>query len=88
MTTLQELINARMKEIINIDDFKVKAIKSVVKNTFGIYCPNCGSDNVHEDIKQLRAGDEQADHIYKCLNCGNTGKNNFLTHPPKEMKKK
>lgn len=83
MTSLQDLINEKLFEMIKIENFKTKAIKTLIRNTFGIYCPICGSDNVHEDVKQLRAGDEQADHIYKCLNCGNTGKNNFLTHPKK-----
>ena len=83
MTSLQDLINEKLFKMIKIENFKTKAIKTLVRNTFGIYCPICGSDNVHEDVKQLRAGDEQADHIYKCLNCGNTGKNNFLAHPKK-----
>lgn len=79
--SLQGMINARMRELIHIEDFKTKEIKELIKNTFGIYCPVCGSDNVHEEMKQLRAGDEQANHIYKCLNCGNVGKDNFLSHP-------
>ena len=85
--SLQEIINKTLYELIKIDDFKTKDIKTLIKNTFGIYCPICGSDNVHEEMKQLRSGDEEANHIYKCLNCGNAGKDNFLSHPLKESKK-
>lgn len=81
--SLQEIINKTLYELIKIEDFKTRDIKVLIKNTFGIYCPICGSDNVHEEMKQLRSGDEEANHIYKCLNCGNTGKDNFLTHPLK-----
>ena len=79
--SIQSIINKILKEIVDIKDFKTKDLKLLFKNTFNIYCPVCGSDNVHEEMKQLRSGDEEANHIYKCLNCGNTGKDNFLTHP-------
>ena len=85
--SIQDLINDRMRELIIISDFKTKEIKSLIKNTFGIYCPICGSDNVNEQVKQLRAGDEEANHIYTCLNCGHRGKDNFLTHPKSNSKK-
>ena len=85
--TLQTIINETMYKLIDINKFKTKDIRGLIKNTFNIYCPVCGSDNVHEEVKQLRAGDEEANHIYKCLNCGYLGKDNFLTHPKHVSKK-
>ena len=82
--SIQTIINNTLNNILKIEDFKTKDIKTLIKNTFNIYCPVCGSDNVHEEMKQLRSGDEEANHIYKCLNCGNSGKDNFLTHPLKK----
>ena len=86
--SIQSIINNTLEKIIKIEDFKTRDIKTLIKNTFHIYCPRCGSDNVHEEMKQLRSGDEEANHIYKCLNCGNTGKDNFLTHPLKKSDNK
>ena len=85
--SLQDLINETLYKLIRIEDFKTRDVKTLIKNTFGIYCPICGSDNVHEEMKQLRSGDEEANHLYKCLNCGNSGKDNFLSHPLEHSKK-
>lgn len=86
-SSIQEIINSRLYELVQIQDFKTKATRGLTKNSLNIYCPVCGSDNVHEEMKQLRAGDEQANHIYICLSCGHSGKDNFLTHPKDQPKK-
>ena len=81
--SIQSLINDKLLNIMHIENYKTKDIKTKIKNTFNIYCPVCGSDNVHDEMKQLRSGDEEANHIYTCLNCGTTKKDAFLTHPLK-----
>lgn len=68
---LQRLIDKDLRERIPIDAFKQKNIVTMVKNTVGIKCKQCGSDNVYVESKQVRSADEAMTKFYTCLNCGN-----------------
>ena len=69
--TLQDMINKDLLNIINMKDFIKEYIDPTnVKNTSGVVCSNCGSENLHVELKQTRSADEEATSIYKCLDCG------------------
>ena len=75
---IQALINSLMREKIDINAFKKETIKTKIANTHGIFCPVCGSNNVHCEVIQLRSSDEASDKIFTCLRCGYMCKNKFL----------
>lgn len=68
---LQRIIDKELRERISIDAFKQDKIVTMVKNTVGIKCKQCGSDNVYVESKQVRSADEAMTKFYTCLNCGN-----------------
>lgn len=68
---LQKLIDNDLRKRIPIDAFKQKKIITMIKNTVGIKCKQCGSDNVYVESKQVRSADEAMTKFYTCLNCGN-----------------
>ena len=71
MTELQEAINAIVDQILPVELFqKAGEIAQKVKNTFGVHCPKCKSDNVYEKAAQLRSADEISSIFMECLTCG------------------
>ena len=70
-STLQEDINKDLLERIPIDAFIQEHIQLIVKNTVGVICKKCGSDDVYCESRQLRSIDEATTKLYTCLNCGN-----------------
>ena len=86
---IQEIINKKMREKIDITAFVREVTQVKVANTHGVYCPMCGSNEVYCEIVQLRSSDEASDKIFTCLRCGYTCKNKFLhDNGSKEFKKK
>lgn len=69
---IQRLINEDLRARIKTEGFKQEAIVTKIKNTVGIYCKVCKSDNVYVESKQVRSADEATTKFYTCLNCGNT----------------
>lgn len=74
--SLQEEINLDIDSRIDISKFKTKNIEVLVKNTYGVFCPVCKSDNVNVIQKQMRSADEGATNFYQCLDCGKRWKRN------------
>lgn len=68
---LQRLIDKDLREKIPIDAFKQEKIVTMIKNTVGIKCKACGSENVYVESKQVRSADEAMTKFYTCLDCGN-----------------
>lgn len=68
---LQKLIDKDLRERIPISAFLQEKIVTMIKNTVGIKCKQCGSDNVYVESKQVRSADEAMTKFYTCLNCGN-----------------
>lgn len=68
---LQNLINKDLRARIPIEAFKQEKLVTMVKNTVGIKCKACGSDNVYVESKQVRSADEAMTKFYTCLECGN-----------------
>lgn len=73
---IQDAINKELYKMIPISAFIQDTIDARVKNTVGIYCKKCGSDNVFSESRQTRAADEATTIFYTCLNCGNKWKMN------------
>ena len=68
---LQELINKKLYEIINMRDFVEETLDMFQPNTYGIVCPNCKvKDNIYAETVQTRSSDEASDRFMRCLNCG------------------
>lgn len=72
--TIQTAINQYLYENIPITAFVQESINIQVKNTVGIKCKKCQSDNVYSESRQVRSGDEAMTIFYTCLNCGNKWK--------------
>ena len=72
--TIQLKINKDIDEMIDVSLFKSKEVSTLIKNTVGIKCPRCQSENVNVFEKQVRSGDEAKSRFYTCLNCGNKWK--------------
>ena len=71
VNTLQEVINIRLREMIDMKSFIKEQTDKLKANTWNIICPNCHTkDNIYSETVQLRALDEAADQILKCLTCG------------------
>lgn len=73
---IQDAINKVLYKTVPINAFIQDVIDARVKNTVGIYCKKCGSDNVFSESRQTRAADEATTIFYTCLNCGNKWKMN------------
>lgn len=68
---IQQKINNDIDKLIDISLYKTQETSVMIKNTVGVNCKNCGSDNVNVFTKQMRSADEAASRFYTCLNCGN-----------------
>ena len=68
--TIQTEINQYLYDNIPISAFIQEVIKTEVKNTVGIKCKTCGSDNIYSESRQTRSADEAMTIFYTCLNCG------------------
>lgn len=67
--TIQNKINEDIDNLIDISKYK-KSIKNlIVKNTYGVKCPECKSENIHVDQQQMRSADEGATNFYTCIDC-------------------
>ena len=72
MNDLQKYLNEIIDEQIPIEKFVAAGItEKLVKNTYNVRCPKCGSDNVNEQEMQTRSADEASCKKYLCLNCSN-----------------
>lgn len=71
---IQKKINNKIDNLINITLYKTEKINVMIKNTVGIVCKKCKSDNVNVYVKQTRSSDEASSKFYTCLNCGNKWK--------------
>ena len=72
--TIQSTINQYLYENIPISAFIQEVINIKVKNTVGIKCKKCQSDNIYSESRQTRSGDEAMTIFYECLKCGNKWK--------------
>ena len=57
--------------MIDVSLYKTQETSVMIKNTVGVKCKVCGSDNVNLFTKQTRSADEASSRFYTCLNCGN-----------------
>ena len=71
MLFFQKLIDADLRARIPISAFIPDVVITMVKNTVGIKCKVCGSDNIYVESRQMRSADEAMTKFYTCLNCGN-----------------
>lgn len=60
----------------DMSTYKIFNLSIMEKNTDGVVCSRCHSDNVFVETKQLRSGDEGATNLYTCLRCGSKWKVN------------
>ena len=68
---IQEIINKKLLEMIDMRAFIHKDEFTLVPNTYGIVCPNCKvKDNIYAETIQARSSDEASDRFLKCLSCG------------------
>ena len=72
MTTIQDKINKIVDEQFPIEKFaEAFEMQKLVKNTFGIKCPICGSNNIHKESEMLtRSIDEISKAHFVCIDCG------------------
>jgi DNA-directed RNA polymerase subunit M/transcription elongation factor TFIIS len=73
---LQNKLNADLDRMVNITAFKTNNINTLVKNTDGVTCKICKSDNVNVIQKQIRSADEGSTNFYTCIDCGNKWRRN------------
>lgn len=67
---LQDSINEIIDEKFPMKLFAEAAeLQSRVKNTFGVKCPKCGSEDIYEESVQTRSADEISSLFDICLNC-------------------
>lgn len=70
-TSIQDKLNEIIDKHFPAELFKEAGIlNKLIKNTFGIKCKKCGSDNVNEKTVQTRSADEISTIFYECINCG------------------
>ena len=74
--SIQNEINKLLYKTVPISAFIQDTINTKIKNTVGIICKKCGSDNVYSESRQTRSADEAMTVFYTCLNCGNRWKVN------------
>jgi DNA-directed RNA polymerase I subunit RPA12 len=67
--TLQNKINEDIDKMVDISKYIRKTENLLLKNTYNIKCPECKSNNIHVDQKQMRSADEGATNFYICLDC-------------------
>ena len=68
---LQQIINAKLKEIIDMSIFVKNDDIKLVANLYGVKCPNCKTENnIYAETIQTRSSDEASDRICTCLKCG------------------
>lgn len=72
----QEKLNADLDRMVKIEAFKSHNINTLVKNTDGVKCKVCNSDNVNVIQKQIRSADEGSTNFYTCIDCGNKWRRN------------
>lgn len=68
---IQSKINDTIDKMYDISVFKTEQIITLIKNTVGIKCPRCKSENVNVYEKQTRSSDEAKSKFYTCIDCGN-----------------
>lgn len=72
MNDLQKYLNEIIDEQIPIERFVAAGInEKLIKNTYGIKCPKCGSEDVNEQEMQTRSADEASTKFFTCLRCSN-----------------
>lgn len=72
MNELQKYLNEIIDEQIPIERFVAAGInEKLIKNTYGVKCPKCGSEDVNEQEMQTRSADEASTKLFVCLQCGN-----------------
>ena len=69
MSTLQDKINKDIDSRFDISLFKSELVVQMFKNTYGIKCPKCKSEQIYEKSVQTRSADEAASIFRTCLNC-------------------
>lgn len=69
--SIQQKINEDIDQMIDVSLYKTQETSVMIKNTVGVKCKVCGSDNVNLFTKQTRSADEASSRFYTCLNCGN-----------------
>lgn len=70
----QDEINKTLYKNVPISAFIQDTINTKIKNTVGVYCKKCGSDNVFSESRQVRSADEATTVFFTCLTCGNKWK--------------
>ena len=68
--TIQTAINQYLYDNIPISAFIQDVIDTKVKNTVGIKCKKCQSENIYSESRQTRSADEAMTIFFTCLNCG------------------
>ena len=71
--SIQEQIREKIDELFPIEKFSsINEDVTFVKNTIGIVCPKCKSENIYTYSKQTRSGDEAETKYCHCIDCGKT----------------
>jgi DNA-directed RNA polymerase subunit M/transcription elongation factor TFIIS len=74
--SVQKELNQDLYKAVDMNAFKKEYVNMMVKNTSGIVCRKCKSDNVNVRLVQTRSADEAPTQFYTCLNCNNRWKTN------------
>ena len=68
--SVQEQLKKKIDELFPIDKFSgADEEVTFVKNTIGIKCPKCHSENIYTYSKQTRSGDEAETKYCYCIDC-------------------
>ena len=71
MSSIQDRINEIVDKEFPAELFaKSMELSKYVKNTFGVICPKCHSDQIFESEIQTRSADELSTLVYRCNSCG------------------
>lgn len=68
---LQNIVNKFLDEHIDLEMYKHVEESTLIKNTVGVKCKHCGSENIYVFSKQVRSADEATSKFYTCIDCGN-----------------
>ena len=73
---MQEEIYEYVDKLLPIEQYLITENKNMQmsKNTAGVKCPNCGSENIFVRAKQMRSADETKTKFYTCIDCHFTWK--------------